>query len=72
MYSTREVKLPQGGLTSGSASRGVWLWWWWWGGGCKFDYTQVEAISCAFQVLSSVAGELPADVCVSSKEIKHL
>lgn len=40
--------------------------------GCKFDCTQVEAISSAIQFLSSVAGELPADVCVSSKEIKHL
>ena len=56
--------LPLGTVTSASTSRGV--------RGCKFDYTQLEAISCAIRFLSSVAGELPMDVCVSSKEIKHL
>lgn len=64
VHGTWAVALPLGGVTSGSTSWGV--------RGCKFDYTEVEAISCAIQFLSPVAGELPADVCVSSKEIKHL
>lgn len=51
---------PHACMPSRSSSQGVC--------GYKFDYTQVKAISCAIQFLSSVAGELPADVCVFSKK----